>query len=753
MPVLNPTPPDTQAYSGATDPVGRTTTTDTVAATPYNDEGWLKLASASFRGSTQYFEIAYRRQLLNNLRQFQGLFPVGSKYLSDAYRAKSKFFRPKTRAAVRSNEAMAADAFFSSMDVVKVSPQDTDDAIQAASAELMKQLLEYRLTAKGRSGIPWFLIACGACQDAQVQGVVCSYQYWQRDKRKGLDRPQIKLRPIENIRFDPNSDWFDPVNTSPYFIEMIPMYIKDVVTRMTTIDEVTQQPLWRPAPKESLLKAATQYSDVVRLQREQGRIDPRTAGTGITEYSVVWVHRNIIEVDGQDWVFHTLETSQMLDDPQPLEKVWFHGRRPYVVGFSVIETHRPYPNGNVALVADIQGELNENANQRSENVKLVLNKRYLARRAAQVDTRSLSRNVAGSTTFVGDVEKDVKVLDTGDITSSAYQEQDRLNLDFDDLSGSFSQASVQANRKLNETVGGMNILTKSASSVSGYQLRTFVETWAEPVMEQLVLLEQRYETDETVLALAGKKANLFKRFGVSEMDDELMMQDLIVTVNVGVGAVAPHDRLQNFMEGLTALKEVLDDGTLVSYGIDVGEVTKEVFGNLGYKDGKRFFPDVQDPRLQAMQAEIQKLQQQLTQKKSPEEIDATVRKLLAQVDQIKAQTVKEGVTSAFEAIQTAEVIATVPGVAPVADRIMQASGYQEPQPPGVDPNLPAQAPTNGEGLTLAAIKNPKTGVQLQPRGNVVTPATQNTHPNFPPNPAAPGSGAVGAGAGIETARP
>ena len=34
--------------------------------------------------------------------------------------------------------------------------------------------------------------------------------------------------------------------------------------------------------------------------------------------------------------------------------------------------------------------------------------------------------------------------------------QDRINLDFDELAGNFSSASVSSNRKMNETVGGMN---------------------------------------------------------------------------------------------------------------------------------------------------------------------------------------------------------------------------------------------------------------------------------------------------------
>jgi hypothetical protein len=168
--------------------------------------------------------------------------PQGSKYLSDAYRARSKFFRPKTRAAVRKNEAIAAEAFFQTEDVVSVTAPDDDDPAQQASAEILKELLNYRLT----KSVPWFLTLIGGYQDAQVQGLVCSYQYWEFNAAKKIDRPCVKLRPIENIRFDPSADWTDPVNTSPYFIDMIPMYVKDVQARSKMIDPKTGQPRWAP---------------------------------------------------------------------------------------------------------------------------------------------------------------------------------------------------------------------------------------------------------------------------------------------------------------------------------------------------------------------------------------------------------------------------------------------------------------------------------------------------------------------------
>jgi hypothetical protein len=111
-------------------------------------EEWLKLAQEAYNSSTQFFETALRPRLIDDLRQFQSRHPTGSKYESDAYRARSKFFRPKTRAAVRKNEATAAEAFFSSNDIVTIRAHDEDNDLERASAAFYQELLQYRLTTR-----------------------------------------------------------------------------------------------------------------------------------------------------------------------------------------------------------------------------------------------------------------------------------------------------------------------------------------------------------------------------------------------------------------------------------------------------------------------------------------------------------------------------------------------------------------------------------------------------------------------------
>src|SRR5690242_13989298 len=124
---------------------------------------WLQLARSAYNESTSYLDSGVRHEIERDLRQFQSLHPRDSKYESDLYRLRNRFFRPKTRSIIRKNEAEAAAAMFSNADVIALEPEDQDDRAQAQGAKLLNELLNIRLTKH----IPWFMLAMGAYQDAQ----------------------------------------------------------------------------------------------------------------------------------------------------------------------------------------------------------------------------------------------------------------------------------------------------------------------------------------------------------------------------------------------------------------------------------------------------------------------------------------------------------------------------------------------------------------------------------------------------------
>jgi hypothetical protein len=141
---------------------------------------------------------------------------------------------------------------------------------------------------------------------------------------------------------------------------------------------------------------------------------------------------------------------------------------------------------------------------------------------------------------------------------------------------------------------------------------------------------------------------------------------------------------------------------------------------------------------QAVEAALQKAM--IDQKM--QELGIKDKLVTAQVKKINADSVKSGVESEYAAMQAAEVVAAVPEVAPVADAIMKAAGYEEPNPVGVAPGILAPN-TPSDQLGINAIKNKRTGVQFTPG------IPNNTNPVLPAIPPSPN---VGQMHGIETQR-
>src|SRR6185312_7868258 len=216
---------------------------------------------------------------------------------------------------------------------------------------------------------------------SQVQGACVAHVHWRYHENydkdgKAIskeDRPVVDLFPIENLRIDPNSNWMDPINTSPYLIHMIPMYWGEVKSRMQYADPKGRR--WRKIPASMAFSLGRQDTDDSTRRSRFGHVqDPTDQTRDISDYELVWIHRHIHRWEGEDWEFYTLASQYMLTEAVPLRESVWHGERPYVMGRSIIETHKPIPSSIPTLVKGIQEEANEISNQRIDNVKFVLNK-------------------------------------------------------------------------------------------------------------------------------------------------------------------------------------------------------------------------------------------------------------------------------------------------------------------------------------------------------------------------------------------
>lgn len=625
----SPMPP-TNGIGGMTQPETAGGAITANQSQEYADTGkgdaWLiRKATDIYVNSKDYLEANITRTWERNLYHFRGEHAPGTPYVRNDWR-RARTFRPKTRANVKAQEAAHAQAAFSTEDYLSVTPFDATDHRQVISAQITKALVQSRLsTAKWN----WFVTAQGAFQDTKTYGVCISHQYWKYEQVEEIvpafdddgqpimgahpdtgervpmgkstmktvaDEPICDLFPPECVLFDPMCDWRNPAQSSPYICLLFGMYVQDVLGRMKQSDPKTGQPLWREYPAQQISATRKENSDnrTRRAREGQRRVDPASMSNAASpEYDMVWAHLNIAREDGVDIAWWTMGTQLVLTDPVPLTEMYPHlapGERPITVGFSVIESHRNYPAGDVEQIASLQEEINAIANQRLDNVRLVLNKRYFIRRGSQMDLDALMRNIPGGGVMTNDPVKDVQVVNTPDVTASSYQEQDRLSSDLDELVGGFGAQAAQGAGKQVDRAGSLDAVQGAAGAVQDYSIKIFFSTWMEPVLRQFVKMEQMYETDNTLLAVAAKQSPLWIRYGESTVTDEYLQHDLITVVDVGMGNTDPVKRIQKLTFGLGQVMQLPD----MARRVKSVDVANEIMGALGYKNADRFFMNDQE---------------------------------------------------------------------------------------------------------------------------------------------------------------
>ena len=136
---------------------------------------------------------------------------------------------------------------------------------------------------------------------------------------------------------------------------------------------------------------------------------------------------------------------------------------------------------------------------------------------------------------------------------------------------------------------------------------------------------------------------------------------------------------------------------------------------------------VKEAKAQAVrEAGLELRERELEMKYSPE-------KLRAEIDLMVSKRVSELVKASYASMQAGQVIATIPQVAPIADVVMQSSGYRPPKPDGVDPNFPVP----GQAAAMN-IRSPYVQGQGAELGSEQLPMTrENTSPMLPPVPQDP----------------
>lgn len=595
------------------------------------DVDWVRLAQQSMRQGRAHIATNLQRRWGDSYRAYNNEHYAGSKYTMPQWRGRTRLFVPKTRAAVRAADAAKAAALFSTADPTTITASDDSEEWQRNCATFIREAVTYRLDrANGNAAIPWFPIAIGAGQTAQIAGICVSKQYWEREINPATgkvrkNRPYIQLYPPEAVLRDQGGDWVNQAQRSSFIVLQNPMSIGDIRLMVSRTEK--QGGLRWIEPSESELKQAIGNYDqrMVRQTREgKNRQDPtENANVTIDDFRIVWANEVFLRHDGVEYVYWMLGENTLLSHPALVEDVYPEqgGERPITLGYGSLEAFKTDPMSQVESWTPLQAETNDQTNLRLDNMKQILSPLTIARAGRNINIEALQNRTPDSVIYTREPSTDINFDRPPAFDSSAYAEQDRLSANFDELAGMFSSASVNTNRQLNETVGGMQLLSGAANAIGEFDLRVWVETWVEPTLRQIVRLEQYYEDDPAIILLAGKKAGMWRSqaeaAGINdEMLDRLFFNDVVVRVNVGVGAADPNQRLQKIAASADVMAKTI--GPLVAPRLKADEFFDEIMAPAGYKNASQRFLEPAE-NLAPLQQQIQQLQAEVEDKKAERE--------------------------------------------------------------------------------------------------------------------------------------
>lgn len=572
------------------------------------DIDFFQLVREMEEQSLLYLNQVNRKSWAQSLRSAHNEHFVGSKYTKPEWRNRSKLFIPKTKGAIKKDLAAVSASMFGSVDAINCAPGNEGDPKQRAGAAVIQELVNYRTDrAASRASIPWFYVCMGARYDSVVHGVCISKQSWLQELRKArsekftgddgqegvrdvyvadYDRPNSQLVPPENLIIDPAADWTNPAQSAAYLILKWPMRLEEIRKKQ----ESPRNP-WKMVSEQTLknsVESGKFEMASIRRAREQGidRLDETHTGY---EFQVIWVYEVFVRTGGEDWTFYSVGDKEFLTDPKPVREVYPEqfGERPVTMGLGGFESHRVFPMSPVEGWQPLQLEMNDIRNLHLDALKQNVMPVSKVRRGKNIDMDQVKRRSSGTSIIVNNPD-DVTWERVQDIPPSIAAMMRDLGLEMDDLAGQFNGGTTEANNALSRTLGGLKLVAGAANAVQEFDIRVWIQSWAEPTLAQIVRLEQYYETDPVVLGLCGDRAKLFEKYGVDKIDDELIEQEVNVRVSVGLGSGDPQQRLAKFSAATQVfmpLAEASPDFQNGTWKINVEEVAKELYGSAGYRDG------------------------------------------------------------------------------------------------------------------------------------------------------------------------
>jgi hypothetical protein len=468
----------------------------------------------------------------------KGRFSEGNSTTSAVRNKKKTFFR-KTWAIKWRFMASMHQAFLRDLDSFKIEGRDTfEDPHKAA---ILQIITEWRRDGMMRSqGL--FKKLMGGFSNIFDFGSAPAKMSWGYIPERGKDGPIFKLWPNEQFYPDFSAETKDEMR---YVIFESYMF-KEQMEELKYDNIEHAQPTGMP---QSSVRNAKYQNATDPLQNPKDTEYPPPGKYEEGEKDV-WPKRykvwEIFYKENGKMKF-TVTNERHVVLKQPVKSPYGNNYDMVIIGECLLLAHmllgEDFPNS----MKSSQESYNYFLNKRKDNIALLLDRMKYVSRWANVDTQSLLNKRAGGIVQMDDVTQ-IKEDETPDVTQSAYSEAASDDQMMQEISGFTPPKTGQIGESSKATVARINFAEANAK-IELY-IAIVGETFIKDFFSTLASLIQRFETNETVFAIANDtfrqqvenpfvedvynldfEANCILNAGASTVSRELDIQQLFLAMD------------------------------------------------------------------------------------------------------------------------------------------------------------------------------------------------------------------------------
>lgn len=613
--------------------------------------------------------------IIRRHNMYNSIHDVEEQYADKSYQ-RNKHYVPKTHEFVKNSVAQVVQAYFLNQDYVYLTPEVTDDIVSVMSAEYFTYIINKRL----KNNANWLTFIQVLAQSGFMHNMCIAKVDW------SVEEKQSTLIPIsiENFRVDPKCDPLNPVGTSAFLIHRFEMYVDDLKAKQ-------EEDGWLSIDVEDLqgnfVNTESGTDDIKASRNKTGTVQENGHGSVSNDLEKVYVHENIIRENNKYFVFFTLGTTKMLTKVFPLDELYPTGI-PFVMSPIYPEELKVYATSPLDHAYQSQVFINKYTNTVMDAVEQVTWPVTIIKANSGIDPKKFQNVGPNSVVEARNPTQDILQLNKSIAPQSLKNEIPFLMNNYDSTVGGLANSTLSSEGN-DSTATSQSMRGRSQSQVINMYLINFNEKVIEVCLHKMVAQEKYFGLKNTKevekvfrnLKLLDRFSEKLKTSNIDpsnfEIDKEFADADLLLSVNVGMGAVSPQLRVEQFLASLNALRNLIPN---IESQLDVKEVIKELMSLNGYKEFNRFFTSQDDPRIGQLEKSIQDLQTKLSQKKSQEEINADIALKMAQKANVEANTVATVVGTQKTALEAANELAINPEIASGADKVMENAGFIDPTP-------------------------------------------------------------------------